>query len=171
MKMEIKIPEYKNIDQKILEDIKINFNVNISVLKNNVIELECEDAYKLLKSKEIVDAYILGFEYEDCKKLLKENYRLGIVEVKNFLRNRNNKNRLRELKGRIIGEKGKAKKNIQELTKTKIVIYRNLVGILGNEENVEIAKKAIEMLLEGRMHSTVYKFLMRELQKIKNILI
>lgn len=171
MKIELKIPEDKNIDYKLLEEIKKNLSVNFAILENRTIEFESEDAYKLLKSKEIMNAYLLGFGYEDCKKLLKDDHRLEIIEIKSFLLNKNNRNRLKELRGRIIGEKGKAKRNIQELTKTKILIHRNVVGIIGNEENVEIAKRAIEMILEGRMHSTVYKFLTKELQKRKNLLV
>lgn len=170
MKTEIKIPEDISIEENFLKEIERKFSVKVSLI-NRDLEIESENAYNLLRAKEIINALLLGFSREDCKKLFKDNYCLEIVEIKKFLINKNNRDRLRELKGRVIGEKGRAKRNIEELTKTKIIIHRNLIGIIGSEENVDIAKRAIEMLLEGRMHSTVYKFLTKELQKRRSIII
>ncbi|MEM0476194.1 MAG: hypothetical protein QW367_00960 [Candidatus Aenigmatarchaeota archaeon] len=159
----------KEIDDKFLEEIEKNLNVK--VYRNaNSLNIESEDGYKLLKTKEIIDAYIFGFSEEECRKLFNENFRFQIIEIKNFLRNKNNRNRLRELKGRVIGEKGKTKRNIEELTKSKIIIKRNIIGIISSEENYDLVRRAIEMILEGRMHSTVYSFIIKELQKRKNII-
>ncbi|MEM5820327.1 MAG: hypothetical protein QW678_01615 [Candidatus Aenigmatarchaeota archaeon] len=159
----------KEIDDKFLQEIEKNLDVKI--YKNaNSLNIESEDGYKLLKAKEIIDAYIFGFNEEECRKLFNENFRFQIIEIKNFLRNKNNRNRLKELKGRVIGEKGKAKRNIEELTKSKIIIRRNIIGIISSEENYDLVRRAIEMILEGRMHSTVYSFIIKELQKRKNII-
>jgi len=40
-----------------------------------------------------------------------------------------------------------------------MVVGDNYVAILGKLENVEIAKRAVEMLIEGKKHGTAYRFL------------
>jgi ribosomal RNA assembly protein len=48
---------------------------------------------------------------------------------------------------------------LKKKTGTKICIHGKKISIIGKWENLQIAKKAIEMLLEGKMHSSVQKFL------------
>jgi ribosomal RNA assembly protein len=50
---------------------------------------------------------------------------------------------------------------IEELTETHISVYGKTISIIGEITNVGIAKHAIEKLLEGGMHSGIY----RELEK------
>ena len=76
-------------------------------------------------------------------------------------------NHLQRVKGRIIGEKGKARKTIEEMTGTYISIYDNYVAIIGDFETANIAKQAIEMLIQGRQHSTVYRFLERTMFRLR----
>jgi len=41
------------------------------------------------------------------------------------------------------------------------------VGIIGTLEQVQIAREAIEMLIKGSMHGTVYRFLHRKRREFK----
>jgi ribosomal RNA assembly protein len=45
------------------------------------------------------------------------------------------------------------------MTKTKISVHGNTIAIIGKWDNLLLAKKAVEMILEGKMHSTVKRFL------------
>jgi len=56
---------------------------------------------------------------------------------------------------------------LEELTGTYISVYDHYVAIIGDYETANIAKKAVEMLVEGRMHSTVYKYIDREMFNIR----
>jgi ribosomal RNA assembly protein len=65
------------------------------------------------------------------------------------------------LKGRVIGESGKSRKTIEDLSDTQISVYGKTIGIIGEAENTNMAKKAIDMLLTGAPHSTVFRILER----------
>lgn len=154
------------ISEKSKKEIEEKLNIKVYISKN-LVELEGEDWISLKRVENFFRALELGFEEEDCKKLLKENFNFEIIRIKDFVKNLNNRNRLKELKGRIIGIKGKVKRNIEKLTNSKITIYRNLIGIISDEKNIFLARRSIEMILEGRMHSTVYSFINRRLREEK----
>mgnify|MGYP001772841663 CR=1 FL=1 len=114
------------------------------------------DVYTAYKVVNVFKALGLGFSEDDAMRLLSDDYSLAVVDLRNYARNEDD---YRRIKGRIIGENGKAKRVIQEYTGVKIVIGDKEVAILGRVEQVEIARRAVEMLAEGKEHSTVYKFL------------
>lgn len=45
------------------------------------------------------------------------------------------------------------------MTDTNIVIGDKYIAILGPYENVKTAREAIEMLIRGRQHATVYRWI------------
>lgn len=126
---------------------------------NEEVCIECEDPLKILRIKEVIKAFGRGFSFEDSFKLLDEDYYLEIINVKDF--SGKSKNRMRTLKARVIGSEGKAKKMIERYTNAKIAIYGKTISIIGKYDEVRIAREAIEMLLKGSLHSTVYRFLER----------
>ena len=71
------------------------------------------------------------------------------------------------LRSRIIGTGGKARKNVEELTNTNVVIYGKTIGIIGDYEAVRLARRAFESLLSGSRHSTVYSWLEKQRKKNK----
>ena len=77
------------------------------------------------------------------------------------------KDELLRIRGRLIGTKGKCRKNIEKLTETNISIYGKTAGIIGFIENVNIARRAIESLLKGAHHSSVYSWLEKKRREIK----
>jgi len=71
------------------------------------------------------------------------------------------------LKGRIIGKDGKSRKIIESLTETYICVFGKTIGIIGEGEAASIARRAIESLLAGSPHSSVYKWLEKRNREIK----
>lgn len=168
MKILIHIPTERKslLRENFLKEIEKNLDVKINVIEEN-IEIEGENGYNLLRAKETLEAFCFGFDEEDCKNIYKRNYKFETINIKDFLINKDNKDRLRELKGRVIGKGGKFKRNLEEFTKSKIIISRNTIGFIVSEENLSLVKNAIEMILAGKKHSTVYKFIQKELEKRK----
>ncbi|MEM2575777.1 MAG: KH domain-containing protein, partial [Sulfolobales archaeon] len=76
-------------------------------------------------------------------------------------------NHLTRIKGRVIGEEGKVKKNIEEMTGTNISVYEDYIAIIGDYDGANLAREAVEMLIQGRQHSTVYKYLDRSVHDVK----
>ena len=160
----IKIPEERmkklRKNERFLKNLENLTECKIRI--NEEIEIECEDPLKILRVKEVLKAFGRGFDFEDSLKLLDEEYYLEIIDIKDF--SGKSKNRMKVLKGRVIGSEGKAKKMIERYTDTKISIYGKTISIIGKWDKIIIAKKAVEMLLSGSLHSSVYKFL--EKQKV-----
>lgn len=113
-------------------------------------------SYEAMKVTSVIKAIGIGFEPDEAMKLIRDDYILEIIDLKDVS---NGPDDLRRIKGRIIGEKGKTKKIIQEYTGVNIIITDHYVGILGSVEQADIARRAIEMIIKGREHSTVYKYL------------
>lgn len=68
-------------------------------------------------------------------------------------------NALERIKGRIIGEGGKARRMIEELSGTYISVYGHTVAFIGNYGEVKRATDATAMLAKGSMHKSVYTML------------
>jgi ribosomal RNA assembly protein len=62
---------------------------------------------------------------------------------------------------------GKTRRTVEELTDTSVSVYGHTIGIIGNIEEVQAAREAIQMLIDGSLHSTVYRFLHRKRRELK----
>jgi ribosomal RNA assembly protein len=74
---------------------------------------------------------------------------------------------IRRVKGRVIGSNGKTRRLIEELTEASLVIYGHTIGIIGTFSQVEVARTAVQMIINGSQHTTVYKFLQRKRSDLK----
>jgi ribosomal RNA assembly protein len=125
---------------------------------NEEISIEAEDSILLMRIKDVIKAFGRGFDFDEALNLLDEQYCLETINIKDF--SRKSKERMIVMKGRVIGTEGKAKRLIEKQTNVKIAIYGKTVSIIGKWEDVQRAKQAIESLLQGRKHSTVFRGLM-----------
>jgi ribosomal RNA assembly protein len=124
-----------------------------------------KDALKLFELREIIQAIARGFSPETARLLLKPDYMLEIINLKDY--GLNNPNKLARVKARVIGTGGKARRVIEQLTGTEVCVYGKTIGIIGECGNVTTARRAIELLIKGSMHSTVYKWLEDQRRKAK----
>ncbi|MEM1613017.1 MAG: KH domain-containing protein [Desulfurococcaceae archaeon] len=122
-------------------------------------------ALELIKAQNVVRAVGYGFSPERAFRLLEDDQVLEVVNVRQYVSNK--PNHLRRVLGRIIGEEGKTRRILEELTGTYISVYEPYVAIIGDYETASIVKRAVEMLIEGRMHSTVYKYVDREMFSLR----
>jgi len=139
---------------------KLKKFVDVKIRIGDCVEVECDDSIVLLRVKEVIKAFGRGFDYDTAINLLDEDYFLDILDIKTFTGK--SRNRQVVLKGRVIGSKGKTKNIIEKYSDAKIVIYGKSVSIVGKAKNVRLAREAIEMLLNGATHSTVYRFLEKQ---------
>ncbi len=158
------------VDGEVKKEIMRRTGTVITVDTENsmvIIEPEMEGVppVNLMKAAEVVKAIAYGFPPEKAFRLLDEDQILVIVDLKHIVGDK--ENHLKRIKGRIIGEGGRARRTIEEMTGTYIHVGDYHVAIIGDYERAMAAKQAIEMLAEGRMHSTVYRHLERLLREIK----
>ncbi len=147
---------------KVKKELEKRTQTKILVNSNDgTVVIEPETPYvppiNLLKAKEVVRAISLGFNPEKAFKLLEDDYVLIVIDLKQYVGD--SPNHITRIKGRIIGEKGKARRTLEEMTGTYISVYDTYVAIIGDYESATVAREAIEMLIQGRQHSTVYRYL------------
>ena len=132
--------------------------------KEGDVFLEGEDALGLYSAREVVKAIGRGFNPDTALLLLKQDYTFEMVNMLDYVKS---KNHMIRLKGRVIGAEGRSRKTIEGLTETYISVYGKTIGIIGFSENVAVAKKAVESLLSGSPHSSVYKWLEKRRSDMK----
>ena len=119
-----------------------------------------------LKAADVVKAIGRGFPLMKALRITEEDCVLEMVNLKEYKKQQKD---LQRIKGRIIGEAGKSKKKIEQMTDTDITIYGKTVCIIGRMEWVQVAKQAVDRLARGQEHSTVFKFLERARRSLMNM--
>lgn len=133
--------------------------------KEGDVSITGKEALQLYTAKEIVRAIARGFNPQVALKLLKPDNSFEIIDIADYAGGK--QNHLLRIKGRIIGKEGKSRKLIEEMSESSITIYGKTAGIIGSYESVVIAKKAIESLITGSPHSSVYKWLEKKRREMK----
>lgn len=119
-----------------------------------------EDASVLLQVQNVVMAIGRGFSPQRAFKLLEEDIYLDIIDLRDYVGR--SKNALDRVRGRIIGRNGRSREVIEEVTKAFLSVYGHTTAMIGGLDDIELAKKAILMLVNGSFHKTVFSFLYRE---------
>ena len=150
------------VKQRIEEETKTKLDIDS---KEGDIFVSGREALGLYAAREIIKAIGRGFNPEIAELLLKPDYVLEIIDVRDYA-GRSKDSALR-LKGRVIGTEGKSRKLIEELSESYISVYGKTICIIGTAEYALIAKQAVESLLKGSTHENVYKFLEKKRREMK----
>ena len=121
--------------------------VRIKPIKND------DDPIHVWIARDIIKAIGRGFSEEKALKLLDQDYYLDIITLEH------DQNRLRQIRGRVIGEGGRTRRIIEQSTMSHISIQGKTIAIIGYIDEVPMAKKVVELLIDGQRHSTIYKIL------------
>lgn len=131
-------------------------------VEDNVASVEGEPVDEMV-ARDIVKAIGRGFTPEKAFQLLEKMTALHVIDVKEFADTRNSRERL---KGRVIGRDGEARRHIEKEANVEISVYGSTVSLIGDAGNIEMAREAIKMLLNGSSHSTAYNYLEKNQAKI-----
>lgn len=107
------------------------------------------------KAVEIVMAIGRGFSPESGMDLLRNDNILQVIDLREFAGK--SRSSIERIKGRIIGEGGRARRNMESLSGTRISVYGRTVSVIGSGRNLRLAVDAITSLSGGNMHGAVYK--------------
>ncbi|KZX15271.1 KH domain protein [Methanobrevibacter cuticularis] len=118
---------------------------------------DMEDPLGVWKTNYIVKAIGRGFNPEIAIKLNADDVYLEIMKLPLYVGK--SKKALARQKGRIIGQDGKTRELIINMGEVDMAIYGKTVSLIGDLENVMVAKEAVEMILNGSRHKSVYSFL------------
>jgi ribosomal RNA assembly protein len=137
--------------------------------EEGLVSIEGEDADGFIQAVEAVKAIARGFSPERAAILLEDpDLYLEIIELSEFA---GSDSKIERIRGRIIGRDGKSRSQIQDMTATEISVYGKTVGIIGTVEQVKIAREAVEMLIKGVSHESVFSFLEKKRRELKQDMI
>lgn len=126
---------------------------------------DSKDPILALKCSDIVKAMGRGFSPENAFQLVKDDVFFTLLDIRDYAGK--SQKHIRRIRARAIGTKGKTRRLIEELTGVSVSIYGNTIGIIGYSLEMNIAVRAIEMLLEGSEHAAVYGFLEKRRRDIE----
>ena len=123
------------------------------------------DVSVLFVARNMVRAIGRGFSPKNAFTLINEDYDFIVLDIEEYVGR--SKNAQGRVKGRIIGKEGKSRTMIEELTECLVSVYGKTVGIIGPYEMLPVATEAVEMLINGSFHKTVWNHLYAYRRKMK----
>ncbi len=168
---ELKIPQDRIavlIGPKGMTRKKIEKKLNITMIINSKegdVTLSGEDSLALLTAQNITKAIGRGINPEKALDLLEEDVVLETIDMTDY--SNDSKKRLAVIRGRVIGTDGKSRAYIEELTGTHISIYGKTITIVGPYQTAALARKALEALLSGNRHTTIYTWLEKQTKELQ----
>ncbi|MCF2139013.1 MAG: KH domain-containing protein [Candidatus Lokiarchaeota archaeon] len=163
--------------KKLLEDqtgtnITINSKTgeyHITAKKDFPISIENPEfqdpSIRVYTAQSILNAINYGFNPQKALKLLDAENIFELINLEQIVGHSERK--LRRMKGRLIGDQGKIRQDIEKYSKVNLSIYGKYLALIGEFDSIKIAKKAINMILQGAPHKTVINYLHEEYQKKK----
>lgn len=145
---------------KELIEKKCNIKLDINSEGEVVIRGESTDVFF---SKDVIIAIGRGFNPQKAMKLINPDYQLYLFHLKEYL---STDKAIKRIKGRVIGENGKMKEEIENATDSYLSIYGNTVGIISKVDSIGYAQEAVEMLIKGAKHASAYNYLARVRRRI-----
>ncbi|MFO7792988.1 MAG: KH domain-containing protein [Candidatus Saliniplasma sp.] len=136
--------------------------------KTGLVEIDVEDIDDPLmpmQVEDVIKAIGRGFNPNKALKIFDKDVYFELLDMRDYVGK--NANAVHRISGRVIGKNGRSREIIEELTKTYVSVYGNTIGIIGGSVEISIAKRAIEMLLDGSEHSSVFSFLEKSRADIK----
>lgn len=146
---------------------------NVKKIKKAIPLIESKVKVKLLYNKgslnivgdelteylveKVIGAVDFGFDPEDALLLLNKDFILEFINIKDHTYRKN----LADVRARLVGTGGRAKRTIEELTGGIIVLNSNTVGIIVDNEHLAQAIQGIISLIQGSKHGNVFSYLER----------
>jgi len=157
-------------DGKTRRRIESAFGVKITVESESggvevKVNQDQSDVSVMFTVKNIVKAIGRGFSPKKAMTLQDEDNDIMVIELEDYVgTSKNAQNRVR---GRIIGKEGKSRELLEELTECLVSVYGGTVTLIGPYEMLQVAKEAVEMLLNGSFHKTVWNHLYAYRRKMR----
>lgn len=130
----------------------------------NYVEIEGE-SYNIYVATEAIRAFGRGFDMKTAEMLLRDGYYFSYLDIKDIARS---KKRAINIKSRLIGSEGRAKKYIERVSGAHVSIYGDTVSFIGSTEALAEAETAAKTIIEGGSHRLAYSRMEAAHRKHKN---
>ena len=162
----ILIGQEGRVKQHIEEKLQVKLDVDKEGSVKIILSENSTDPSLLLRAKDMVTAIGRGFPPETAFRLIRnEDDIFDMIDLR-VIFGRAESDIIR-IKGRIIGSEGKTRKLIEELTEADVVVYGHTIGIIGSFTEADAARNAIQMVIDGCEHHTVYNYLQKKRTELK----
>ena len=158
-------------DGKVKQNIEEKLNVELEIESESggvtiFLSGKVNDPSLLFKAKDVVTAIGRGFSPDHAFRLIRnEDHIFDFIDLRAvFGRSESD---IQRVKGRVIGANGKTRMLIEELTDANVVVYGHTIGFIGTFEQVDVARNAVQMLIKGSQHHTVYRYLQKKRSEFK----
>ena len=152
--------------KKTLEErLGAKIDINSKEGEVTIDEHDIKDPLIVLKIECIIKAIGRGFSPEHAMKLLSDNADFYVFDIHDYVGKR--ESHIRRVKSRVIGRKGKTKHVLEELTDSYISVYGHTISVISDIDSMDLVKKAIDMMLSGSRHSTIYRFVESSMKKLR----
>jgi ribosomal RNA assembly protein len=152
--------------KKHLEQVSnVRIEIDSSEGEVTIDEKNAKDPLSALKVESIIRAIGRGFSPQHAMKLFSDDFDFFVFDIYDYVGKK--ESHVHRLKSRIIGREGKTKRVFEDITESNISIYGHTISVIADIENMDIIKKALDMLLTGSRHSTVYRFLESNMKKLR----
>ena len=122
------------------------------------------DPWGALKARDVVLAVGRGFSPERAFRLFRGEMYLEILDMKEISGKRT-KEAMRRLRARLIGERGRARERVEELSGCLVSVYGSAVALIGSAEQLDRGVRGVKLLIRGSEHGTVFSYLERARQR------
>ena len=124
-----------------------------------------KDPLMPMKLGNVIKAIARGFSPEHAFTLFNDDYYFELIDIREF--SGKSYNAVQRVRGRLIGNDGRTRRIIEDTSETYVSIYGHTICLIGQHVNMQVATTAVEMLLNGARHSSVYSFLEKKRAEIK----
>ena len=154
------------VKQQIEKRCGVKIEIDSETGDTMIMDNKSADHLEAFRAVEAITAISRGFSPDRAYRLFDDD---ELIFQQIDLRDYTGKspNALERIKGRVIGEGGKARRMIEELSGAYISVYGHTVCLIGDFREVKLATDAIAMLAKGSMHKTVYNMLQSAKRKDK----
>jgi ribosomal RNA assembly protein len=125
---------------------------SLSLEDSNCVRVD-GDGYGAYNARNVVQAFGRGFGMRIAELLLKDGYYFSSISLRDIT---SNKNRIKNMKARLIGRDGKAKRYMESVSGALIAVYGDTVSFIGSSEAIEEAEAAARSIMKGSSHRLAY---------------
>ncbi|EPR79685.1 KH domain containing protein [Spraguea lophii 42_110] len=148
-----------------IANLEVRMNLSIPSIDLR-LAIDNENIMCLEKGKMFINLILLGFTPQEAILALKEECAVNISFTVKDIKKLSGHN-LERAVGRVVGREGKIKEQIEQSSRTKIVIKNDTFHILGSEEGVKLAKDGICRLVMGANPGSIQNKMRRIAKKMK----
>lgn len=146
----------KEIEDELGVKIEIDSHTGEVDIKPDT-ELENFNPLNVIIAKKVIRAINRGFNPNKAMKLKNDEFTLEVINLSSILGK--SRKKLKRIKGRLIGRNGEMREAIEQYAECYVSIFGKTISVIADHENLQIAKKAINMIINGMPHHTVLKYL------------